>query len=188
MEDAGGKWLESAKQGDAGAREQMLEVLMTRLYPLCVKMTGNQYDAEDCLQNSLLRILNNLNSFSGRSSFFTWCYRVTINICHDFLRHKTRRKEDLWDDKIMEYPVYNPKSQETAENVEQDETVNKIRTSLLRLPEAYRDTVILYEIGGYSIKEIAVLQDISEGTVKSRLSRGRSLLAEEIEDSGIEIP
>ncbi|NLB10158.1 MAG: RNA polymerase sigma factor [Clostridiaceae bacterium] len=182
------KWLESARQGDARAREEMLEVLMTRLYPLCVKMTGNQYDAEDCLQNSLLRILDNLDNFSGRSSFFTWCYRIAINICYDFLRSKTRRKEDLWDEREMEFPVHNPNSQQAAEETEQDETVERIRAALVNLPDVYRDTVILYEIGGYSIKEIAAKQDISQGTVKSRLSRGRSLLALELENSGIEIP
>ncbi|HHU06880.1 MAG TPA: RNA polymerase sigma factor [Clostridiaceae bacterium] len=187
MEEPLEKWLESARQGDAEAKEEMLEALMTRLYPLCVKMAGNKYDAEDCLQKSLIRILDNLDNFHGKSSFFTWCYRITINICYDFLRSKSRCKEDLWDDTEREFPVHSTNTKQAAEEIEQAETMKKIRAALLRLPDAYRDTVILFEIDGYSVKEIAVMQEISQGTVKSRLSRGRSLLALELESSGIEI-
>lgn len=174
------QWLQAAKEGDPEAINQMLEALMSRLYPLCLKMTSNSFDAEDCLQNSLIRIMNSLNSFAGKASFFTWCYRITINICYDFLRQKSRQKEDLWADDYSGLPVQNQIP--VSEEAERTETVSEIRAALLSLPEPFRDTVILFELGGFSVNEIAALQDVPAGTVKSRLSRGRAQLAQNMQE------
>lgn len=174
------QWLQAAKAGDSEAIDQMLEALMSRLYPLCLKMTSNSFDAEDCLQNSLIRIMNSLNSFAGKASFFTWCYRITINICYDFLRHKSRQQEDLWAD---DYAGLSAQNQiPVSEEAERAEIVSEIRAALLCLSEPFRDTVILYELGGFSVNEIATLQEIPAGTVKSRLSRGRAQLAQTIQE------
>ncbi|HHV42691.1 MAG TPA: RNA polymerase sigma factor [Clostridiaceae bacterium] len=178
MEESWEQWLEASRLGDAEAIDEMLEALMDRLYPLCLKMTGQVHDAEDCLQNSLIRIMNSLDSFSGKSSFFTWCYRITINICYDFLRQKSRQNEELWDEGSRSFPLRENQQNPVLDEVERAEKVELIREGLLNVGEPYRDTLILYELGEFSIAEIASLQDIALGTVKSRLSRGRIQLAQ----------
>ncbi len=180
-------YLKKIKEGDLFAREDLIEDLMPRLYPLCLKMAGNSYDAEDCLQNALVRILEKIDSFTGKSSFYTWAYRICLNICYDYFRHKKRKKEDLWDDRQAEYPVHQADRDQAADLLEQKEAVKQIREALLSLPERYRETLILFELGDFGIKEIAGLQNIPQGTVKSRLSRGRVLLAELLEDLKIEV-
>ena len=161
-----------ARRGDQRALNDLLGLQFDRVYGLCRRMTGNDADAADAAQEALLAIVRGLPNFDGRSSFGTWCYRVASNACLDEMRRRKRRPLATARDQDREQV-----STESAFDANVSERID-IDGALAQLPEEFRQAVVLRDLCGFDYADIAQTLGIPPGTVRSRIARGRSQLAE----------
>jgi RNA polymerase sigma-70 factor (ECF subfamily) len=137
---------------------------------VCHRIVINKSDAEDATQIALMSIVRALPSFDGRSKFSTWVYRIATNAALDEVRRIKRRP--LPTDKESVYDT--PSSDRTsAVDAQMD-----ISAALAQLPEEYRTAIVLRHVADLDYEEIAAIQGVPVGTVRSRLARGRAQLAE----------
>ncbi len=163
--------LKQAQRGDIDAFEQLARKYQGKLYGLCLRLMKNEFDAADAAQEALLKIYQGLRTFSGRSSFGTWAYALTKNVCLDQLRKKKMVLENIDDKLDLADGEFDPPAV-----CLQNEDAREIRRMLEELPREQSSVLVLREIDGYSYGEIAELLGISPGTVRSRLARGRQKL------------
>lgn len=161
---------------DEAAFEELIRQYEKKVYTLCFRMCGNSEDAEEAAQDAFLALWRGIDRFRQESSLSTWIYRLATNACIDTLRRRKKQSGSvsLDDEELFVDAVdTSPQPQET---VEHRETQKLLQEGLSALPEEYRKVLILREIEGLSYTEIAESASIELGTVKSRISRGRSLL------------
>jgi RNA polymerase sigma-70 factor (ECF subfamily) len=170
--------IKSAQKGNDAALEALLFAYEKKVYNVAYRFMGNEADAYDMAQEALIKIYKGLRTFRLESSFSSWVYRLTVNTCLDGLRK--RKKSPLSLDSTMESGVViedknSGTPEEHALNIESREDIQK---AINTLSDDHRITVVLRDIQGLSYDEIAETLNISIGTVKSRLSRGRQRLKE----------
>lgn len=136
------------------------------LYRMSMSILKNEKDCEDAVQEAILKAYEKLCTLKKEEYFSTWLVRILINTCNKQLRYK---KRNVVTDEIFEGTAENPY------------VSTEIFMALENLPPKIRTTMVLYYIEEYSVKEIKSILKIPEGTVKSRLSKGRSLLKLEID-------
>jgi RNA polymerase sigma-70 factor, ECF subfamily len=184
-EDMDRKTLEMASQGDPDAFSVLVERYSSRLFGTCLNYLGNRQDAEDCLQETFIKAYRSMHDYQFLSSIYTWLYRIAVNTCLDY-RRKGNRAIIYSLDEAMETEdsqVFtqiadpSPLPDEQAETLE---TRQLIRQEISSLPGFLREIVVLRDLEGFSYHELASLLQLSEGTVKSRLSRARRLLTERL--------
>lgn len=178
-----------AKQGDQDAFAKLVEANQNRIYSLAYRMAGDPEDAADLAQEALLRAWRTLPSFQGESSFATWLYRLTSNLCIDFLRREKRRKTATpvtsLDDEESAAPTEVPDhSSDPHQELERRELRLAVGQALLKLSSEHRQVLVLRELEGLSYTEIAGRLELSEGTVKSRIARARIALRNILLESG----
>jgi RNA polymerase sigma-70 factor (ECF subfamily) len=171
----------TAKSGDTNAFVELSKRHSNRLLQTTYRITRNRHDAEDALQDSLLRAFIHLKSFQEKSSFSTWLTRIAINSALMILRKKRGCAEisiDGNDDSGEIYERWEPRSlTEDPENrFARSEREELLRNAILRLPPVVREAVELRQARDYSVREIAEALGISVPAVKSRLSRARLTL------------
>ncbi len=166
--------MSAARTGDRTALDLLLRRHHDRLFALCRRIMGNHTDALDATQEALIAIVRGLPRFDGRAAFSTWSYRVATNTCLDELRRRRRRPEPtLSDDDRPELgdPSGPPSlDQQVIDRMSVDE-------ALQALPLEFRAAVILRDVCTLDYAEIAEVLEIPPGTVRSRIARGRALLA-----------
>ena len=168
--------------GDTAAFEELVLSYQDKMYSLSLRMTGNQEDAYDMTQEAFLKAYTNLANFRGDSKFSVWLYRLTSNVCIDFLRRRKRKpissltyiNEDN-EPQDLELPDERFVPDTIAERNELREAVAHGMDSL---PEEYRQILVLREINGLSYNEIGEALNLEVGTVKSRIFRARKRLVE----------
>lgn len=172
------KLAERAAAGDAGSFNRLMEKHERRMYAVALRICRNKEDAEDCLQEAMLRIYRALPNFKGMSSFSTWVYRITMNTCLDELRRKKVRRADSLD--ALTDVGFSPAdpSDTPEEHAERSAMRTEIGKAINQLPDDMRAAIVLRDIHGYSYEEIAEILDVNVGTIKSRISRGREKLRE----------
>lgn len=170
--------IKSAAKGDSDAFEQLIRAHEGRMYAVTLRMCGSREDAQDCMQEALLRIYRAMDSFRGQSSFGTWVYRITMNTCLDELRRrKVRQSTSL--DAMLETGWAPADEGETPEHHSlRGEQRRAIEKAIAALPEDMRAAVVLRDVQGFSYDEIARVLEANVGTIKSRISRGREKLRE----------
>jgi len=170
--------IQRLKQGDEKAFEQIFRRYQKRVYNVAYRMTGNRETAEDMTQEVFLRLFQKIHKFKGKSSFSTWLYRLTVNLCLDHLRkrnaHPTESLEDI-DEKAL---IYEKTPEDDVILRERREAIQRIIGSL---PGKMRAIIILREIEGLSYKEIAEAMSCSMGRVKSLLHEARMELKRRME-------
>lgn len=169
---------------DEAAFEELIRQYEKKVYSLCFRMCGNSEDAEEAAQDAFLALWRGIDRFRQESSLSTWIYRLATNACIDTLRRRKKQSGSvsLDDEELFVDAVdTSPQPQET---VEHRETQKLLQEGLSALPEEYRKVLILREIEGLSYTEIAESASIELGTVKSRISRGRSLLRNFLSGNG----
>lgn len=159
------------RRDDAAAQRVVYQQYQRTLYGICLRYADNRDDALDLLQDSFIRIFRNIDSFRGEGSFEGWMRRITVRLCIEYCRKRTRfLRVDL------------KHAQEVA--VETDVWASVSRDEILRLisqmPPGYRMVFNLYAVEGYSHQEIADMLGISEGASKSQLSRARRYLQQRL--------
>lgn len=174
MAEADGDLARRAAGGDRDALEALLRGQYDAVYALCRRMTGNDADAADATQDALIAMARGLHRFDGRSRFSTWSYRVTINVCLDELRRRSRRPVPA-DDEILLSRDSGAAPVDAAVGNRVD-----IDAALRRLPPDYRAAVVLRDLCDLDYAEIAGVLDIPPGTVRSRIARGRAALADDL--------
>jgi RNA polymerase sigma-70 factor (ECF subfamily) len=163
----------AAQAGDRAALETLLRRHHDRILAVCRRLAGNEADALDATQEALLAIVRGLPRFDGRAAFSTWAYRVATNACLDELRRR-RRRPALTLDRGDEHDALVPETDPGVEIVPDRLAVD---AALARLPEEFRVAVVLRDLCDLDYAEIAEALQIPPGTVRSRIARGRALLA-----------
>ena len=170
-----------AKLGDSDAFVELSKLHSNRILRTIYQITRNWHDAEDVLQDAMLRAFSHVKDFQEKSSFSTWLTRIAINSALMMLRKKRGCHEipfEVSDDSGDSYERLEVKS--PAENPEsrlaRKEREELLRDAILRLPQVLREVVELRQARGYSTREIARALGISVPAVKSRLSRARLTL------------
>jgi RNA polymerase sigma-70 factor (ECF subfamily) len=171
--------------GDSGAWAELVRTHHRRVYGLCYRFTGNAADAEDLTQDVFLKIYSNLTSFDmGRGSLQVWITTMTRNLLVDnFRRTKNLRVTGSLDEGWDEADELRPSDRLTAsgpsphESAAQKELAKMVQGALAKVSPELREAVILRDLQDLDYKEIAQVLGIPEGTVKSRISRGRAELA-----------
>ena len=159
-----------AQRGDQSAVDALLRQHYDTVRAVCHRIVVNAHDADDATQNALIAIVRALPSFDGRSKFSTWVYRIATNAALDEVRRIRRRAVPHNDHTFASIPVGDASASVDAQLA--------VSTALSRVPEEFRVVLVLRHIADLEYDEIAVILDIPVGTVRSRLSRGRTQLAE----------
>jgi RNA polymerase sigma-70 factor (ECF subfamily) len=181
MADEELRLVEAATRGDVESFNALVRLYEGRVYNLCYRMLGDAESAADAAQDTFLSAYRNLRSFRG-GSLRSWLLRIATNTCYDTLRARKRRPAvslDAADEDDQSSPLQLPDSSETPDEFAlRRELAGAIQRGLDTLPEDQRAVLILSDIEGLSYEEIAQVTGANLGTVKSRLSRGRSRLRE----------
>ena len=155
-----------------------------RLWAVALRTMGNPDDAADGLQDGLVAAYRRAGSFRGEAAVTTWLHRVVVNACLDRIRaSRSRRAEPLPDD-LEEYERRGslssaaPEAEDPAELAVRGDRRRAVLTALATLPAEQRAALVLVDMEGYPVAEVAAMLDCAVGTVKSRCSRGRARLAE----------
>jgi RNA polymerase sigma-70 factor, ECF subfamily len=168
----------AAKAGDRGALDQLLRRHYDRVHAVCRRLAGATRDADDAAQEAMIRIVRGLSSFDGRSSFATWAYRIATNTALDELRKRSRRPAlHVVDD---DGSVAEPADELAHLTVEAVSDRLAIDAALADLGDDHRAAVVLRDVADLDYSEIAEVLGVPIGTVKSRIARGRSQLAERL--------
>ena len=175
--------IKRASDGDAASFNALMAIHERRMYAVALRMCGNHEDAQDCLQEAMLRVWRAIAGFKAQSSFSTWVYRITMNTCLDELRKRKNRPNTSLDGLVD--AGWSPADE--GDTPERHALRQEVRASLQacirELPEDMRAAVVLRDVQGFAYEEIAQMLDTNVGTIKSRISRGREKLREKITSS-----
>jgi len=170
-------WIAKAKRSDAGAFERLYRMHVDRVYGLCLRMTGNVAEAEDCVQEAFIQAWSKLDKFRGDSAFSTWLHRIAVNAVLGRIR-KSKREQDRIQ--LAGEQASSPVS--VADSGE----LRDLSEAVDRLPQGARHVFVLNAVYGYSHEETAAMLDIAAGTSKAQLHRARRLLAQQLKEQGFE--
>lgn len=168
--------------------EELVRRYGNMVYNLALRLTGNSADAEDLAQEALIKGVQGLSSFRGEADPGTWLYRITVNAWKNQLRAKPKWNflrffSSNGDDPVLTEPADIPGPDPTPENEAiASEKKLQIENALAKLTPEERAVLVLRELNGRSYDEIARALDIPLGTVKSRLTRARDLLAKDLSE------
>lgn len=167
-----------AQQGDNVAFEELLLLHQKKVYNLCLRMSANPDDALDLSQEAFLRAWRSLGQYQFEASFSTWLFRLTSNICIDFLRRKKRRQEtsltESYDDSDEGAELSVPDAQPGPEQQAMtNETKIELARAMEQLSPEHREILQLRVIEDLQYEQIADILGVRVGTVKSRLARAR---------------
>ena len=174
-------------QGDGSAWEELVRQHSRRVFNICYRFTGNRTEAEDLSQDVFLRIYKTLGSYrSAYGGFATWMTSVTRNLLID---HYRRTKRDRITDSLEDaMPVVENKESAGRRPHQQlllGELSSQVQTALTKLSPELREAVILRDLQQLDYNEIRQVLDVPEGTVKSRINRGRIELARILQQMGV---
>jgi RNA polymerase sigma-70 factor (ECF subfamily) len=185
MSDAGladedGEWailVEQAATGDVAAFEQIMFRTERQVLTTARRILGNPADAEEAAQEVFLRVYKYLHRFDRTKAFEPWLYRLTINVCNDIASRRPRVQDVV--------PLPNHQQEDVSPDPDDSLTLTEqrrqIQSALRRLPERQRAAVVLRDLQGLSVREVAEVMKVSEATVRSHLSAARLRLKQVIQ-------
>ena len=183
--------VEQCRKGDSRAMETLIIKYQDRIYNVILKICGNNDDAAELTQDTFVKVLQNIDKFQSRSSFYTWAFRIAVNLTINYCKRNVKlglKSIDTQIDgnseqtkKTLKALLKDDKSADPAAVAENKELADLILTAVMQLDDAHRTVVVLRDIEGMNYAQIADILDVNLGTVKSRLSRARSQLREIME-------
>ena len=181
------KIIEKVLGGDANAFEELVLRYEKTVYNLALRMVGDRDDAFDMTQEAFIKAYGSLSSFRGDSKFSVWIYRITTNVCLDFLRSKSRKQQVSLtvsdDDEDVQLDIPDPNADPEQQLIKKI-SMQSVEEGLKTLPDKQRQILVMRELGGMSYAEIGKALSLEEGTVKSRIFRARKRLCIFLLDSG----
>jgi RNA polymerase sigma-70 factor (ECF subfamily) len=157
--------------GDRGAFDTVMSAHQDRVFSVCLRILGDRERALDATQDTFLTVFRKAGQFEGRSAVGTWIYRIAVNVCYDQIRRAKRRPSVPMPDHI------DPSDPAAEAAIESAALRPEIELALSALPADFRNAVVLSDLEGLSLPQVAEVLEIPIGTVKSRVFRGRRLLA-----------
>ena len=167
-------------QGDADAFSEIVSRYKDRVYGMAYRVLGDPDEADECAQDIFVRVYDSLSSFRGDSALSTWIYRVAYNLSLDYARKRSRkRKKEAVSSNDLDYASTLPDSRSNPETLAlRNEQSREIQSALLKLDDDQRELIVLCDIEGKDYDEIREITGLAMGTIKSRISRGRTKLRE----------
>jgi RNA polymerase sigma-70 factor (ECF subfamily) len=183
--------VEQCRDGDSAAMERLILKYQNRIYNVILKMCVNPDDAAELTQETFVKVIQSIDRFEGRSSFYTWAFRIAVNLTLNYCQRNTRIAVQSLDAEECRNPaearqvlkefLSDETSPDPAAVAQNKELCEIAMQSLMKLDEAQRAVIVLRDIEGMNYAQIAKVLGIELGTVRSRLSRARTRLREIIE-------
>ena len=164
--------IERYLRGDVGAFNDLMRAHEDRVFAICLRMLRDREAALDATQETFITVFRKVDRFAGHSAFSTWLYRVAVNTCYDQARRRGRHAAEPLPEEG------GPADVSTATALESVELRPDLEAALAALPAEFRAAVILCDAEGLALQTAAEILGVPVGTVKSRVFRGRRLLAE----------
>jgi RNA polymerase sigma-70 factor (ECF subfamily) len=171
-----------SQSGDTEAFDELVSKYRAKIFTMVYGMVRNEHDASDLAQEGFLKAWRSIHRFDGRSSFYTWLYRITVNLTLDSLRRKGRCQEVELSDAIPSF-VPGP-----GVNYERAEIREQVNAALAQLSPEHRVVVVMRELEDMQYHEIAEVLNLSVGTVMSRLFYARKKLQSILKPLNYQIP
>lgn len=182
--------VEAARRGDQRAFRALFERYQRKVFSIAYGFVRNPEDAMDLVQEAFVKVHRHLDTFQGNSSFYTWLYRITVNVAIDRIRRERNKRSVEYDDgrahenaAESETPVVSTSTGVSPlRALRQKELAQKIDEASQKLSPAHMEILVLREVDGLSYEELAEVLDIPKGTVMSRLFHARHNLAKHLKD------
>jgi len=170
--DADAALIERYLRGDVDAFNELMRAHEDRVFAICLRMLRDREAALDATQETFITVFRKVDRFAGHSAFSTWLYRVAVNTCYDQARRRGRQAVEPLPEGIERADDH------ALEALEAAELRPDLEAALARLPAEFRSAVIICDAEGLPLQTAAEILGVPVGTVKSRVFRGRRLLAE----------
>ena len=188
--DRDAELVERLRRQEPGAPEDLVATYGDRVYRLAIRITGNEQDAEEVVQDALWTAARKIDTFKGESAFGSWLYRITANAAYQKIRSRqSKRQEISWEDLLPTFDVMGAHAEpvrdwsaRAEEPALQTELRTVLTTAINDLPGDYRTAFLLHDVEGLSNPEIAETLHISLPAVKSRVHRSRLFLRNRLSD------
>ncbi len=180
--------VEQCRRGDPAAMERLILKYQNRIYNVILKICANPDDAAELTQDTFVKIIENIDRFERRSGFYTWAFRIAVNLTLNYCQRSAKHGFSSLDAENDEHSqqakaqlkgfLSDDSSPDPAVVAQNKELCRIVAKTLMEMDDAQRTVLVLRDIEGMNYAEIAKVLDIELGTVKSRLSRARSNLRE----------
>lgn len=190
--------VQRARSGDERAFRLLVERYQKKVYAVALGMVKDREEAMDVVQEAFVKVHRSLESFKADATFYTWLYRITVNVCIDVIRRRGGSRSDTVEfDEHIAHDLTEANlggvSSQLGNNPEkavlQRELGEKIQAALEQIPEKHRAILLLRELDGLSYEELAQVLEIPKGTVMSRLFHARAKVQKLLSESlGIPMP
>lgn len=174
--------------GDLDSFNQLVLRWERPIYALAYRVIGREEDARDVAQEAFLRAFRALGGFKGQAKFSSWLYRITLNLCRDWIRRERRTPIAQAPEGVdlIELAGETSPSESVEELVSRRQLGRAVEKAMAVLPEEQRTAIILKEYHGLTFQEIADLLDCPLSTVKTRLYQGLTVLRKQLREAGVE--
>ena len=183
--------IEQYRKGDSAAIEQLVLKYQNRIYNVILKICADPDDAAELTQETFVKVIENLDKFEGRSGFYTWAFRIAVNLTLNYCQRNSKlafrsldaeqQQDDSQVKQVLKDFLSDDSSPDPAAEVQSKELYRIAARALMGLDETHRAVIVLRDIEGMSYARIAEVLDIELGTVRSRLSRARSKMRDILE-------
>jgi RNA polymerase sigma-70 factor (ECF subfamily) len=177
-----------SRGGDLDSFNQLVMRWERPIYALAYRVIGREEDARDVAQETFLRAFRALGGFKGQAKFSSWLYRITLNLCRDWIRRERRTPVAQPPEGVdlVELAGESPSTESIEDLVSRKELGRAVARAMANLPDEQRTAIILKEYHGLTFQEIAELLDCPLSTVKTRLYQGLTVLRRQLASAGVE--
>jgi RNA polymerase sigma-70 factor (ECF subfamily) len=183
--------VQQCRQGNPAAAERLILKYQKRIYNAILRICANPDDAAELTQDTFVKVIENINKFEGRSSFYTWAFRIGVNLTLNYCQRNVKvgfksldaedNEDDDKDKGVLKEVLADNSLPDPAVVAQNKELCRMVVKALGKLDDAQRAVIVLRDIEGMNYAQIAEVLDIELGTVRSRLSRARTNLREIME-------
>lgn len=188
-EQAEARFIERLRQRDERAFNELVELHQVRVYLLVFRMLGRRDEAEDMAQEVFVQVFKAIDSFRGEAKLSTWLYRIAVNLCKNRAQYLKRRKskaQDEFEPAAERRTMHEAGGVTSGEMARPDQMVQGfqleviVKQCIAELDEDYREVLLLRDVEDLTYEEIMAITGLAEGTVKSRIHRGRTALKQKV--------